>query len=216
MGSRNMARGRRRKVEKTKEVPVEEAEKTIRPSWESPGAKKIALDIDGTLANVQERLLNIAGHPADLNILDTWTKLYDVFGGNAVFWKAYTRAWSNFEDIKPTDDTIRYTIDQLMRSGHVVDIVTLRPATTEIYTRRWLQRNAIPYNNLVIIDADLNDELPTGEEKLALDYDVYVDDNPYMGVLKPDKVILYDRPWNKSVEAARVYKLEGLLNIIKV
>jgi uncharacterized HAD superfamily protein len=170
--------------------------------------KSIAVDLDGVLADTHSYILRRLGLAPDINQITSWEWFIDNYGER--FWTEYRRSWQNFEDIKMTDNTVPSTMEKLLNLGWKVDILTARDSDLREYTQRWLVRNDISFSNLVII------ERHSDKASYTDDYMLFVDDNPTLAETLGSKLIIYDRPWNKSVspEIRRIYILEELLTIV--
>jgi uncharacterized HAD superfamily protein len=196
-----------RKPKKMIETPKEPEPKTETPieMFDQSNADAIAIDLDGVLANSHKLILRLLGKPADINLITSWEYLSE-FGNK--FWEAYESAWRNFEDIEPTDDTLAYTFRALKAQEITCDVVTSRFANLRDVTEKWLRRNGVTYRNLIILPHTQTDKSITGHK-------LYVDDNPRFAEQHPDKVILYDRPWNRAVDnVRRIYKLKDVIEIL--
>lgn len=84
-------------------------------------------------------------------------------------------------------------VRRILAAGHKVSIVsgTRDPHGIAL----WLERHGLPKVNVYAVVAER-----LSDAKLALDFDVYVDDNPAM-VEGPcgSRVLLFAQPWNKDV-----------------
>ena len=173
---------------------------------------KIALDVDGVLADVIQSWLNynnsirskILKH--DIVDWDFWKKFkinrYD-------FYAELNSCWKDWKSIPPTEANLSFTTQNLLNLGQV-DIVTARERSTNSFVKNWLNHFDISYDNYVsVID---------GPMKADLDYDVFIDDSPLNAskILESDKkIILYSQPWNCHVSENQVYRISTLSEAIE-
>ena len=173
---------------------------------------KIALDVDGVLADVIESWLNysnsirpkISKH--DITAWDFWKKFeinqYD-------FYSELSSCWKNWNSIPPTEENLSFITKELSNFGQV-DIVTARERSTDSFVKSWLDHHDISYDHYVsVID---------GPMKADLDYDLFIDDSPLNAekFLKRDKkIILYSQPWNQHVSENQIHRISNLSEAIK-
>ena len=173
---------------------------------------KIALDVDGVLADVIESWLTYSNkiRPSiskdDITNWDFWKKFkinrYD-------FYEELTSCWKNWNYIPPTEDNLSIVTQNLSNFGQV-DIVTAREISTNSFVKNWLKLHDITYQNYVsVID---------GPMKADLDYDVFIDDSPLNAIkfLKRKKnVFLYSQPWNQHISDQNVQRISTLSEAIE-
>jgi len=173
---------------------------------------KIALDVDGVLADVIKSWLNysntirpkISKH--DITDWNFWEKFkinrYD-------FYAELNSCWKNWNSIPPTEENLSSVTKNLSNIGQV-DIVTARERSTDSFVKNWLDRYNISYDNYVsVID---------GPMKADLDYDVFIDDSPLnaLKILQQNKkVILYSQPWNKHISEHRIHRISNLSEAVE-
>lgn len=173
---------------------------------------KIALDVDGVLADVIKSWLiynnkirpNISKD--DITNWDFWKKFkinrYD-------FYEELTSCWKNWNSIPPTEDNLSITTQNLSNFGQV-DIVTARESSTDSFVKSWLKLHDVTYQNYVsVID---------GPMKADLDYDVFIDDSPLNAIkfLKHKKnVFLYSQPWNQHISDQNIQRISTLSEAIE-
>ena len=173
---------------------------------------KIALDVDGVLADVIQSWLNhnnsirqeIQKH--EITDWDFWEKFeidrYD-------FYSELNSCWKNWSTIPPTEKNLSSVTKNLSDVGQV-DIVTARERSTDSFVKNWLEYHNVSYDNYVsVID---------GPMKADLDYDVFIDDSPLNALkfLKNKKtVILYSQPWNQHIVENNIYRISNLSEAIK-
>ncbi len=173
---------------------------------------KIALDVDGVLADVIESWLiysnkirpNIS--KGDITNWDFWKKFkinrYD-------FYEELTSCWKNWNSIPPTEDNLSIVTQNLSNFGQV-DIVTARELSTDSFVKNWLKLHDVTYQNYVsVID---------GPMKADLDYDIFIDDSPLNAIkfLKRKKnVFLYSQPWNQHISDQSIQRISTLSEAIE-
>ena len=173
---------------------------------------KIALDVDGVLADVIESWLTYSNkiRPSiskdDITNWDFWKKFkinrYD-------FYEELTSCWKNWNSIPPTEDNLSIVTQNLSNFGQV-DIVTAWESSTDSFVKNWLKLHDVTYQNYVsVID---------GPMKADLDYDVFIDDSPLNAIkfLKRKKnVFLYSQPWNQHISDQNVQRISTLSEAIE-
>lgn len=175
---------------------------------------KIALDVDGVLADVIKSWLSYSNkiRPA---ISKSQISEWDFWRNHGInkfdFYSELSTCWRSWKDIPPTESNIASATEQLSNLG-TVDIVTARDESTHNDVKNWLKLHKINFRNYVGV--------LEGIEKSRLDYDVFIDDSPLnaKSMLEEGKsVILYSQPWNLSFaddKAARIYALRDAAPII--
>lgn len=175
---------------------------------------RIALDVDGVLADVIESWLSYNNkiRPA---ISKSQISEWDFWRNHGInkfdFYNELSICWRSWRDIPPTENDIAPATEQLSSLG-TVDIVTARDESTHNDVKNWLRLHKINFKNYVGV--------LEGTEKSRLDYDVFIDDSPLnaASMLKEGKsVILYSQPWNLSFaddKATRIHALKDAAPII--
>jgi uncharacterized HAD superfamily protein len=173
---------------------------------------KIALDVDGVLADVIESWL-IYSNKIRSNISkdeitnwDFWKKFkinrYD-------FYDELTSCWKNWVSIPPTENNLSAVTQNLSNLGQV-DIVTARELSTDSFVKNWLKLHDITYQNYVsVID---------GPMKADLDYDVFIDDSPLNAIKflqKKKSVFLYSQPWNQHISDQNIKRITTLSEAVE-
>ena len=173
---------------------------------------KIALDVDGVLADVIESWLVFSNKKRsrmikeDIRSWDFWRE----FQINQFdFYTELSQCWKNWISIPPTEENLSSVSKDLSNFGQV-DIVTAREKSTDTFVKNWLKHNNIVYDNYVsVID---------GPMKANLDYDVFIDDSPLnaMKFLKNRKnIFLYSQPWNKHIDDKNITRISKLHEVIE-
>ena len=174
---------------------------------------KIALDVDGVLADVIESWLSYNNKirpiisKSQISEWDFW-KNHDI--NKFDFYNELSICWKSWENIPPTENNIASATKQLSNIGSV-DIVTARDESTHNDVKNWLKLHKINFNNYVGV--------LEGIEKSKLDYDIFIDDSPLnaKSMLEEEKsVILYSQPWNMSFDDDRVARIHELKNAVPV
>lgn len=172
---------------------------------------KIALDVDGVLADVIESWL-IFNNKKRTQILKEDIKNWDFWKEFEInqydFYDELSSCWKNWTSIPPTENNLSFTSKSLCDLGRV-DIVTAREKSTDIFVKNWLKFNGIQYENYVsVID---------GPMKADLNYDIFIDDSPLnaMRFLKNGKtVFLYSQPWNQHISNKNITRILKLSEVI--
>ena len=173
---------------------------------------KIALDVDGVLADVIQSWLNYNNSirqeisKQEISDWDFWKKFkinrYD-------FYAELSSCWKNWMSIPPTETNLSSTTKNLSKLGQV-DIVTARERSTDSFVKNWLNHYDISYDNYVsVID---------GPMKADLDYDVFIDDSPLNAlkiIQQKKKIILYSQPWNQHILDDQIHRVSNLSEAIK-
>jgi 5'(3')-deoxyribonucleotidase len=174
---------------------------------------KIALDVDGVLADVIESWLSYNNKirptisKSQISEWDFW-KNHDI--NKFDFYNELSICWKSWENIPPTENDIASATKQLSNIG-TVDIVTARDESTHSDVKNWLKLHKIIFNNYVGV--------VEGVEKSKLDYDIFIDDSPLNAknmLEKGKSVILYSQPWNVSFKDKRATRIHELKNAVPI
>jgi uncharacterized HAD superfamily protein len=157
---------------------------------------KIALDVDGVLADIHTAVFRYLGMPYTYEDVKRWDFFNDFEGLNAeIFWDTYRKLWSQRWDLIRLVDIDCVEVLRDLSKRHRIDVVTCRDRDLVRGTCIWLALKRIPYEDFVL--------LPPGGDKTRLDkYDLFIDDNPAMAKDRK-RLILFDRPWNRGVRSVR-------------
>lgn len=173
---------------------------------------KIALDVDGVLADVIKSWLNYSNtirpklSKQGITDWDFWKKVqinrYD-------FYTELNVCWQNWNSVPPTEENLSLITKNLSNLGQV-DVVTARERSTNSFVKNWLNHHDISYDNYVsVID---------GPMKSDLDYDVFIDDSP-LNALKilqyNKKVILYSQPWNNYISENQIHRISNISEAVE-
>lgn len=175
---------------------------------------RIALDMDGTLADAIDTVFQHMGVDATQDDVTSWDWPVEQFGADA-FLDAFDYTWANkWQDIAPAENRLYNTVRELVTDFHV-DIVTAQPNHDGVTNgkRQWLDQHSIPYNEIVPV--------PRDKTKADLDYDVFIDDKPHLparvNAKQPDATVLVrDRPHNRNAagEYVRVQMVADALTFL--
>ncbi|MDH3277530.1 MAG: hypothetical protein OEL77_00780 [Nitrosopumilus sp.] len=172
---------------------------------------KIALDVDGVIADVIESWINYSNQKRtliskeEITSWDFWKKFkinrYD-------FYKELAMCWKNWNVLPPMENNLSEITQSLSEFGQV-DIVTARELSTDIFVKNWLELHDVVYENYIsVIDGTL---------KANLDYDLFIDDSP----LNIEKFIenkknffLYSQPWNRNISILKGKRIHSLLDAV--
>ena len=173
---------------------------------------KIALDVDGVLADVIISWINYSNSirpHISKNQVTNWEfwKKFDINPFD--FYSELSSCWQNWQSIPTTQENLSDITKNLSILGQV-DIVTARERSTDSFVKNWLNYHDISYDNYVsVID---------GPMKADLDYDVFIDDSPLNAIkfLENNKrVILYSQPWNQHISNYELFRISNLSEAIK-
>ena len=174
---------------------------------------KIALDVDGVLADVIESWLSY-NNTIRPTILKSNISEWDFWKNHGInkfdFYAELSTCWKSWKNIPPTEKNIASAVIKLSNLG-TVDIVTAREESTHDDVKNWLRLHQINFKNYVGV--------LEGIEKSQLDYDVFIDDSPLNAksmLEKGKSVILYSQPWNESFDDIRATRINELQNAVPI
>ena len=174
---------------------------------------KIALDVDGVLADVILSWINysnsIRPHISKNQVTDwEFWKKFDINPFD--FYSELSSCWKNWQSVPTTQENLSNITKNLSTIGQV-DIVTARERSTDSFVQNWLNHHNISYHNYVsVID---------GPMKADLDYDVFIDDSPLNAIKFLEhnkKVILYSQPWNQHISNNGLFRISNLSESIEI
>ncbi|MFP3215641.1 MAG: hypothetical protein RXR32_03800 [Candidatus Micrarchaeota archaeon] len=157
-------------------------------------AKKfiIAVDLDGVLADSIKQMLRIIEEETGVKKTNEEIKRYDLSDiglPREYIMYAFRKAWMEYEKIELVDPNIPYILKKLREQAIIYIVTSSIGADNEIIG--WLEMNNIVYDKLVHVKED--------KEKLSVEADVFIEDNPYLAI-ELDKVgksvIVLQQPWN--------------------
>jgi 5'(3')-deoxyribonucleotidase len=165
----------------------------------SPAKLKIAVDLDGVLAESMlvwcERANKEFGTRLRIEDLDSWSwwKKFPISKDD--FYRILDESWDDWQRIPPTEPDIANKVARIEKFGDI-DIVTGRSKRTVEAAESWVDNQKVRYRRFVRVLG--------WRDKIFLDYDVYIDDAPDLMPLISRSPrawgVLYERPWNRSVE----------------
>ena len=99
----------------------------------------------------------------------------------------------------------RKTLEQWIRGGAEINLLTGRPPSSQPSTLKWLKKNTIPYNSLEFVDKynrHANQGAIPLQELNGRTYDFVIEDSfetaSYLAKALNTSVLLFDRPWNRQ------------------
>jgi 5'(3')-deoxyribonucleotidase len=175
----------------------------------SPAKLKIAVDLDGVLAESMlvwcERANKEFGTRLRMEDLDSWSSWKKFPISKDDFYRILDESWDDWQKIPPTEPDIANKVARIEKFGDI-DIVTGRSKRTVEAAKSWVDTQKVRYRRFVRVLG--------WRDKIFLDYDVYIDDAPDLMPLISRSPrawgVLYERPWNRSVESMpRVLKAKS-------
>ena len=173
---------------------------------------RIALDHDSTLAAtwaVAFDLMHGRDHGWSYGDLESWDWGLDRFGVHRAL-SALWHAWTIRPlDVPPLEQGLAETVAAL-REHHTVDIVTAHPDHQGISEgkQEWLAHHGIEYDDFVWV--------PMGQTKADLDYEVYVDDKPYLceKFCDPEKIqYMIRHRYNEDVQHPQAVHVDSVAEV---
>jgi len=165
---------------------------------------RIALDLDGVLADTMKLWLRLwnrrTGQDLSYEELSEWDFWRRLGLGEDEFMEMLNEAWRMWRSLPPTEPNLSEKVSRLRSLGRI-DIVTARSRETERYALMWLEAHRVPYDGYIWVRSS--------RLKPKLDYDVFIDDSPLIvdGLIARGRMLLlYDRPWNRSVSEDRLVR----------
>lgn len=159
---------------------------------------RIALDLDGVLADLHSVLLGkfseVANRRITAEMITRWDIADSLKPGLA---SSYFSAWDDYEPerISPYEANVGLLVGRI-REVAPVDIVTAHAESSRSNIERWLALKSVRYDRLVLVGKG------NGSHKLTAvgEYRVFIDDNSNLGEKAPSNilVLLYSQPWNQQ------------------
>ena len=177
---------------------------------------KIALDIDGTLADTMAAWIRHYnerfGESISVEQAKVWSFWKELGISREEYVSIFSEAWSKWKEVSPIESNVGAKVNRLRLLGEV-DIVTGRTSDTIDYVKNWLDYHKISYRKFVPVNSM--------REKVKLGYDVFIDDSPDVADEASKNglpAMLFDRLWNKHVTEnafiKRVKELEDAISEI--
>lgn len=165
------------------------------------GGPRIALDVDGVLADVMSAWLDLTNPgrlaPLSKSDMDGW----DFWARHGIkkreFYAQLDACWDAWASIPPTEPDLGRSAGMLSKIASSLDIVTARSSATNRHVKEWLRHYDITYDRYV--------QVASGWMKADLEYDVFIDDSPINAeafARRGRRVVLYDQPWNAGVDTS--------------
>jgi uncharacterized HAD superfamily protein len=176
----------------------------------------LGFDIDGVIANFSKPLLETIKENYGLNL-----KVSDIYTFSLNIVLGITKAEGIHlitETLKkdlPLNFGAKETLEQLSREGHSIYLLTGRYDYLRELTQSWLKEKGVPYTQLHLLNI--------GEKYLAKvdPLDLIVEDSLEEALEwthKVRNVLVYDQPWNKTLNVKnltkRVYNWNEIYNEI--
>ena len=174
---------------------------------------KIALDFDSVLSDTMvtwtEKFNFERGHnlsKKDITIWKFWENIDVVQKEDAKYF--FKQAWEDWTNLPPTEENLDQKVSKIAEFGEI-DVVTRVDNTHLRYVDKWLIHNNIH---------NINKVKHAGDDKISLDYDLFIDDDPDLAEAankKNKKCFIYHQEWNKTVkENNNVIKIQDLTDAI--
>ena len=164
---------------------------------------KLGFDIDGVISDFVRTFVGIVEKRYDLILEEADIYCHDL---NLVLGISKEETCELIRETIKEDLKLNFgakeTLVNLYSEGHRIFILTARPHDLAKVTKAWLKKKGIPYHKLV--------QLNEGEKYLTtVDLDLIVEDNleDAIGLAKKVKnVLLYDHPWNQTLNVNGLIK----------
>jgi len=163
----------------------------------------LGFDIDGVISDFVENFVKVVKKHYDVNLKEGDIYCHDlnlVLGIGKQERNRLIRETLS-ENLKLLPD-VKETLQKLSSEGHQIVILTARFSNLIKVTKSWLKKKGIPYSQLI--------QLNEGEKHLAkVDLDLVVEDNLEDAIgwsQKVKNVLVYDHPWNQSLNIKGLVK----------
>jgi 5'(3')-deoxyribonucleotidase len=170
---------------------------------------QLALDFDSVLAATHRTASDLLGVDYDYEDVESWDWPLEKFGTNRAL-SALWHAWTiRPHEIEPMEPNLSEKVAAL-HSKYNVHIVTAHPDHQGITEGKqgWLERHGIGHEDFV--------QVPMGESKAKLGYDVFIDDKPALPseIDESQTVYLRDHPYNREVPGSYT-RIESITDALK-
>jgi len=163
---------------------------------------KLGFDVDGVISDFVGSFAKVLGSHYGLSLVEPDFYCYDldlILGITKEQRDKFitTGLFRNLKLIPGAKTALR----KFKVEGHDIFILTSRGDHLTEVTIDWLRDKGIPYSRLLTLNG--------GEKHLAdVDLDLVVEDNlaEAIGLARRFKVLLFDRPWNRSLNVERLFK----------
>jgi uncharacterized HAD superfamily protein len=199
----------------------------------APAPRRVAVDVDGVLADLHERFLHLLNKDAakardatgvhygpctldditDWNVWRVLPLLKDAAErsgeeyASGLCWRYFDLAWLAPHKMDPIPGAVSAMRELSKRKEALeVEILTSRRMETAGDMMAWLSMQDIPASAVVILDAHA-----PHVDKSERQYDVYVDDSPKlaekMAGHSGSTLLLFDKPYNQATYAPNVRRV---------
>ena len=160
----------------------------------------LAVDLDATLADVQQVYIRLAKERFNLDVkyddIDNWDFWFQRIPKDDA-WKIFEDIWvENSEEVRPTEDNLSSELYKVIGKGYEISIITSTQKACLPNAIHWLAAYGIPYKSIT--------GLYNGQNKFDYPFSAIIDDNPGIAkkaCLYPERqIFLKDQPWNRDVE----------------
>lgn len=186
---------------------------------------KIGIDIDGVLNNESTFLIdygtkfsydNQLNYSIDISKNGTHNIFNWSYVTNSLFWEMYYKIYLT------SDKYIRQFSSEVvgkLHNNHIIEIITARDnhnttllqKDVEIYTKQWLHRNHVQYDQLIFTKRKC-------EYILKNKIDLMIEDNPdtILELCKHIPVICYHTPYNSYVQDKNIFRVNSWYEILNI
>ena len=170
---------------------------------------RLCCDIEGTITDTVGAMCFLLG--IDPKLVDSWDYISNRFG-KKVFWDTYRLVWKE-QLINPIETSKQvFSFMQAMRKMNIqVDYVSGIPEDCEQYLRDWLIKNELAFADIVRVG--------NVQDKVALGYQLFVDDPPLLQIRDGQTLFLYNQSWNENViynVYENVHRVFSLAEVVKL
>lgn len=163
---------------------------------------RIGVDLDGVISDFVSTFIRVVDEKYGVKLDPSQIYVHDLFlvlgitedDALSLILETLSRDLDVFEGA-------REALVQL-KTNHEIIIITARPAQTYEMTKKWLEQKNIPHDKLHYL-------VEGNKHQKELGLDVFVDDHlkeiiRFYG--KAKKLIIFDHPWNKSLNVLRLFE----------
>ncbi len=150
---------------------------------------KIALDLDGTLADTHLEFIKEYNrrNNTSFKLQDLQTYYFENAPFEVKEFHQIARENWRSKNIPLTDSSLPKHLQEIAKQ-HELDIVTARGDIKKKKLKVWAENKNIPFDSFIV-----------DKKKTHLNYDILVDDSPQY-LHEGMKVLLYHRPYNRNTE----------------
>lgn len=182
---------------------------------------RIAIDVDGVILNIMAPFLEIFNQKYNANYimedLIKWDFFLDWEVSETEILSIFKKIVNNEVSVPLIEDGVPQVM-KILNKQHHLDLLTAREEQNRTYLIEMLKHHAIHedihYNKLLMVGSKKNDI------KLEHDYEVFVDDNPYLIKAIKKKsykhLLLFDQPWNRErIEAKNIIRVHSWKEVLE-